>query len=106
MHTIEALQIIIFFALWRYYLKRRGAICNSTYTDTHNGPLPVTEKELKRLHRRFKKLDKDGSGTLTIDEFTSIPELAGTILCRLLLYQPDSPPIQNAERPKPFSYES
>lgn len=35
-----------------------------------------TEKELKRLHRRFKKLDKDGSGTLTIDEFTSIPELA------------------------------
>jgi Ca2+-binding EF-hand superfamily protein len=36
----------------------------------------VTEKELKRLHRRFKKLDKDGSGTLTIDEFTSIPELA------------------------------
>lgn len=38
----------------------------------------VTEKELKRLHRRFKKLDKDGSGTLTIDEFTSIPELAGT----------------------------
>jgi len=35
-----------------------------------------TEKELKRLHRRFKKLDKDGSGTLTIDEFVSIPELA------------------------------
>jgi serine/threonine-protein phosphatase 2B regulatory subunit len=35
-----------------------------------------TEKELKRLHRRFKKLDKDGSGTLTLDEFMSIPELA------------------------------
>jgi len=37
----------------------------------------VSEKELKRLHRRFKKLDKDSSGTLTIDEFMSIPELAG-----------------------------
>eukprot|EP00029_Vermamoeba_vermiformis_P011509 TRINITY_DN6342_c0_g1_i1.p1 TRINITY_DN6342_c0_g1~~TRINITY_DN6342_c0_g1_i1.p1 ORF type:complete len:183 (+),score=79.34 TRINITY_DN6342_c0_g1_i1:84-632(+) len=35
-----------------------------------------SEKELKRLHRRFKKLDKDSSGTLTIDEFMSIPELA------------------------------
>jgi len=35
-----------------------------------------TERELKRLHRRFKKLDTDGSGTLTIDEFMRIPELA------------------------------
>eukprot|EP01125_Pyxidicula_operculata_P000397 TRINITY_DN10428_c0_g1_i1.p1 TRINITY_DN10428_c0_g1~~TRINITY_DN10428_c0_g1_i1.p1 ORF type:complete len:182 (-),score=23.66 TRINITY_DN10428_c0_g1_i1:19-564(-) len=35
-----------------------------------------SEKELRRLHRRFKKLDTDGSGTLTIDEFMSIPELA------------------------------
>lgn len=48
-----------------------------SYTDTLFC-FPVTEKELKRLHRRFKKLDKDGSGTLTIDEFTSIPELAGS----------------------------
>lgn len=37
----------------------------------------VSERELKRLHRRFKKLDTDGSGTLTIDEFMRIPELAG-----------------------------
>jgi Ca2+-binding EF-hand superfamily protein len=36
-----------------------------------------SERELKRLHRRFKKLDTDGSDTLTIDEFMSIPELAG-----------------------------
>lgn len=58
----------------------RGRISTSIlvpHTDTLL-PFPVTEKELKRLHRRFKKLDKDGSGTLTIDEFTSIPELAGT----------------------------
>eukprot|EP00013_Stygamoeba_regulata_P026776 CAMPEP_0177651506 /NCGR_PEP_ID=MMETSP0447-20121125/12591_1 /TAXON_ID=0 /ORGANISM="Stygamoeba regulata, Strain BSH-02190019" /LENGTH=160 /DNA_ID=CAMNT_0019154605 /DNA_START=294 /DNA_END=776 /DNA_ORIENTATION=+ len=39
-----------------------------------------TEDELKRLHRRFKKLDKDGSGTLTTDEFLSVPELAGNPL--------------------------
>jgi len=39
-----------------------------------------TEEELKRLHRRFKKLDRDGSGTLTTDEFLSVPELAGNPL--------------------------
>lgn len=37
---------------------------------------PVSETELKRLWRRFKKLDKDNSGTLTADEFLSVPELA------------------------------
>jgi len=35
-----------------------------------------SETELKRLWRRFKKLDKDNSGTLTADEFLSVPELA------------------------------
>jgi serine/threonine-protein phosphatase 2B regulatory subunit len=36
--------------------------------------------ELKRLYRRFKKIDKDGSGTLTTDEFLSIPEFASNPL--------------------------
>lgn len=36
----------------------------------------VTEKELRRLYRRFKKLDSDGSNTLTREEFKTIPELA------------------------------
>ncbi|KAF7638382.1 Calcineurin subunit B type 2 [Meloidogyne graminicola] len=31
--------------------------------------------ELKRLARRFKKLDLDGSGSLSVDEFMSLPEL-------------------------------
>uniref|UniRef100_A0A915HE40 EF-hand domain-containing protein n=1 Tax=Romanomermis culicivorax TaxID=13658 RepID=A0A915HE40_ROMCU len=31
--------------------------------------------EIKRLARRFKKLDLDGSGSLSIDEFMSLPEL-------------------------------
>jgi len=31
--------------------------------------------ELRRLSRRFKKLDLDGSGSLSIDEFMSLPEL-------------------------------
>mmetsp|Transcript_28096 Transcript_28096/g.39657 ORF Transcript_28096/g.39657 Transcript_28096/m.39657 type:complete len:189 (-) Transcript_28096:1174-1740(-) len=35
-----------------------------------------SERDLKRLYRRFKKLDADGSGTLTTDEFLNIPELA------------------------------
>mmetsp|Transcript_19249 Transcript_19249/g.28667 ORF Transcript_19249/g.28667 Transcript_19249/m.28667 type:complete len:196 (+) Transcript_19249:25-612(+) len=39
-----------------------------------------TEEELKRLYRRFKKLDTDNSNTLTTDEFLSVPELAGNPL--------------------------
>lgn len=39
-----------------------------------------TEEELKRLYRRFRKLDKDSSGTLTTDEFLSVPELANNPL--------------------------
>eukprot|EP01089_Gocevia_fonbrunei_P007220 TRINITY_DN18298_c0_g1_i1.p1 TRINITY_DN18298_c0_g1~~TRINITY_DN18298_c0_g1_i1.p1 ORF type:complete len:178 (+),score=40.96 TRINITY_DN18298_c0_g1_i1:13-546(+) len=35
-----------------------------------------SEGEIQRLHRHFAKLDADGSGTLTTDEFLSIPELA------------------------------
>ncbi|KAM5331845.1 calcineurin subunit B type 2 [Glossophaga mutica] len=31
--------------------------------------------EIKRLHKRFKKLDLDSSGALSVDEFMSIPEL-------------------------------
>ena len=39
-----------------------------------------TEEELKRLYRRFRKLDKYSSGTLTTDEFLSVPELANNPL--------------------------
>eukprot|EP00163_Fabomonas_tropica_P025731 TRINITY_DN4505_c0_g1_i3.p2 TRINITY_DN4505_c0_g1~~TRINITY_DN4505_c0_g1_i3.p2 ORF type:complete len:126 (-),score=19.51 TRINITY_DN4505_c0_g1_i3:521-898(-) len=39
--------------------------------DTH-----FSQKEIRRLYKRFKKLDKDGSGTISTDEFLAIPELA------------------------------
>eukprot|EP01111_Echinosteliopsis_oligospora_P007283 TRINITY_DN2207_c0_g1_i1.p1 TRINITY_DN2207_c0_g1~~TRINITY_DN2207_c0_g1_i1.p1 ORF type:complete len:180 (-),score=47.46 TRINITY_DN2207_c0_g1_i1:66-605(-) len=35
-----------------------------------------SEMELKRLYRRFKKIDKDNSGSLSLAEFTQIPDLA------------------------------
>src|SRR5688500_3514826 len=35
-----------------------------------------SEEELRKLHRRFSKIDTNGSGTLTPDEFLGIPELA------------------------------
>jgi serine/threonine-protein phosphatase 2B regulatory subunit len=31
--------------------------------------------EIRRLGKRFKKLDADGSGSLSVQEFMSIPEL-------------------------------
>jgi len=36
----------------------------------------VSERDLKRLYRRFKRLDKDGSGTIDMDEFLAIQSIA------------------------------
>jgi len=58
-----------------------------------------SEKELKRLHRRFTKLDKDGSGTLTMDEFMEIPELASNPLLERVISIFDS----NKDREIEFS---
>lgn len=35
----------------------------------------VDAEEIKRLGKRFKKLDLDNSGSLSVDEFMSLPEL-------------------------------
>lgn len=35
----------------------------------------VDQDELRRLGKRFRKLDTDNSGTLSIEEFMSLPEL-------------------------------
>jgi hypothetical protein len=37
--------------------------------------LIVDADEIRRLGKRFKKLDVDGSGSLSVQEFMSIPEL-------------------------------
>lgn len=37
--------------------------------------LLVDADEIRRLGKRFKKLDIDGSGSLSVQEFMSIPEL-------------------------------
>lgn len=35
----------------------------------------VDADEIKRLGKRFKKLDLDNSGSLSVDEFMTLPEL-------------------------------
>jgi len=42
----------------------------------------VTEAEIKRLFKKFKKLDTDKSGTLSVQEFLAIPELEHNPLVR------------------------
>lgn len=37
--------------------------------------ISVDADEIKRLGKRFKKLDLDNSGSLTVEEFMSLPEL-------------------------------
>merc|ERR1711907_420535 len=39
-----------------------------------------SEDDMKKLHRRFKKIDVDGSGTLSREEFHDIPGLVGNPL--------------------------
>jgi serine/threonine-protein phosphatase 2B regulatory subunit len=51
----------------------------------HSANATVNEEELRKLYRRFKKLDKDGNGVIDKDEFLSIPELAANpLLARVL----------------------
>ena len=38
-------------------------------------PSSVDPEEIKRLGKRFKKLDLDNSGSLSVDEFMKLPEL-------------------------------
>ena len=38
-------------------------------------PIFFDEHELKRLEKRFRKLDVDNSGSLTMDEIMNLPEL-------------------------------
>ena len=42
-------------------------------------------EELKRLGKRFKKLDLDGSGSISIEEFMSLPELQQNPLVRRVI---------------------
>ena len=37
--------------------------------------ISVDADEIKRLGKRFRKLDLDNSGSLSVDEFMSLPEL-------------------------------
>lgn len=50
-------------------LQAKGRVCFRVCVS------PVTEAEIKRLFRKFKKLDVDKSGTLSVGEFLAIPEL-------------------------------
>jgi len=42
-------------------------------------------EEIKRLGKRFKKLDLDNSGSLSVDEFMSLPELQQNPLVRRVI---------------------
>lgn len=51
----------------------------STPCPAHRGPpraLAVSQPEIERLLKRFRKLDKDGSGSIDKDEFLQIPQIA------------------------------
>ena len=51
----------------------------------HAVALSVSEEELRRLGKRFKKLDIDKNGTISIEEFMSLPELQQNPLVRRVI---------------------
>ncbi|XP_017162809.1 calcineurin subunit B type 1b isoform X1 [Poecilia reticulata] len=48
---------------------------------------PISEEggEIRRLGKRFRKLDLDGSGSLSVDDFMSLPELQQNPLVRRVI---------------------
>jgi len=44
-----------------------------------------TPKEIKRLYKRFKRLDKDEKGSISTEEFLTIPELSMNPLNRRII---------------------
>ena len=42
----------------------------------------VTHEEILRLHKRFKKLDTDRSGSVKVTEFLSLPQIASNPLAK------------------------
>ncbi|KAI9175620.1 Calcineurin subunit B [Blastocladiella emersonii ATCC 22665] len=54
---------------------------NSSMSPTDSKGEPIfNAEEVKRLHKRFMKLDKDGNGSIDKDEFLSIPQIANNPL--------------------------
>jgi len=49
-----------------------------------------TDAELKKLYRRFRKIDVDGSGSLSLEEFMKIPELEHNPLVKRVVETFDS----------------
>lgn len=59
---------LIFNRFWK--ISKSLTSCSSIFF-----PFAVDADEIKRLGKRFRKLDLDNSGSLSVDEFMSLPEL-------------------------------
>lgn len=59
--------------MYKSYFWDSQIISDISYLISH--PPSVDADEIRRLGKRFKKLDLDNSGALSIDEFMSLPEL-------------------------------
>lgn len=47
--------------------------------------LLVSAEEIQRLYKRFMKLDKDNSGSISKEEFLSIPQIANNPLASRMI---------------------
>ncbi|XP_075262011.1 protein phosphatase 2B regulatory subunit cnb-1-like [Convolutriloba macropyga] len=56
-------------------MSRSRRTSNSLFTLPRNVSQTFTNDEIKRLHMRFRKLDKDSSGSLSVKELISLPDI-------------------------------
>lgn len=66
LHSRTGLVLYYYLLLYQYIIE---------YLSPSLSLSPVDADEIKRLGKRFKKLDLDNSGSLSVEEFMSLPEL-------------------------------
>lgn len=59
---------------WGRVTLRRDTL--TPLSSPHDATLTVSQAEIERLLKRFRKLDKDGSGSIDKEEFLQIPQIA------------------------------
>lgn len=66
-------------------LDRKSSSLISLHPHLPHPPHPVEAEEIRRLSKSFKKLDLNQDGSLSADEFLSIPELQQNPLVRRVI---------------------
>lgn len=74
-HTGWRIQCETLYSGEKFTISHIAIFFSPFFSRSHSRSSSVDADEIRRLGKRFKKLDLDNSGALSIDEFMSLPEL-------------------------------